>query len=210
MDVKKIKEFWGGTLHRFSAENNNISLLDKDTQNFLCKIGLPLIGSHDDGPYEYIDNLPMVIYNEQSYIQIAKPLYTKYCICISLNDSGVYLADADSVRYVNKNVETYVISWTVYLMLQKKYPLLDCGHESTEAHRQQFDFSRELYKNINPIDTRAVDLGAYWVCNMFTYAENECFNHWNEITALVKSGKYKNDTAAMYAFISGKETFLNK
>lgn len=219
MNRESIISFWKDDLNKFTRSELRDLGLNSENENFLTDVGLPIHNSHYPelycyGNYNYDGSLIKTSYYNIAFVQFAAHDYMKQCLCISTLDNCIYRVNSEekqSLRYVNKNIETYMLSWTIMLTLREQYPLLNCDYENEEADRQQFLYVRDVYESIKSIDEKAVAYSSYWLTTgLYDFAMNECSNHWNEVTALVESGKCKDFDEAMYAFISGKETFLKK
>lgn len=214
MNNEIIKDFWRGSLHKFSYEEIRSFSFNIDTEKYLTQIGIPILEISEDNRFSYRDSLEYLETGNDKFAVFAEDLFKCFRLGINLYSYEIFLLASETVKktdyvhyYVNKDIQTYFYCFTLMKTKMKKYPLLYCDYDNIEADKQQFAFVQEMYYSIKTIDNKAVMRGSHWMQSLFNFAINELGNHLDEITALVNIGKYKSEEEAMYAFMAGKEKF---
>lgn len=213
---KTIQDFWGNRLKKCSYNDVKKYKLNSNTKEYLTKIGIPVVKLGECDYFFYFSNLKYQKVGEKEFAVFAEGIsgYPQLGINLASFEIDIVFPETNGTEYkcfyFNKDIQTYFYCFTSMINCKKKYPMLCCDYESEEADKQQFLFAQELYGIINSIDRKAASCGSRWTLVLMELAEGELGNHYDEFLLLLKSGKYENDEEAILAFISGKETFLNK
>ncbi|MCH5193648.1 MAG: hypothetical protein J1F11_06780 [Oscillospiraceae bacterium] len=218
MDIKNIKEYWSENLYTFDNKSQYMNMLDRKSHEFLCTVGIPIF-QESHRCYKYLYTLEKTLYREKSYIRIANSVYDNVELCIDTQTGAVIHLDKECDEYtcyVNKDIETYIKCITYEYSLthnysqMKDYPKYTCPYVKGVKEKEFFDYACKLYNCINKMDEKAVEMKSVWnpwVAFLMEMADGECDYHTEEITCLIKSGKYKSYEETIYAFIAGKEKF---
>lgn len=156
MDKKSITEFWNDTLIRFNMKSLSDYSLSKETQDFLCSIGLPIKCEFlKDLCLSFYDDFEQININDSEYIVIGDDYGTKLCIVGKTGEVvSVDIEGNMNIRFINSNIECFLFFLQIFLT---KKPEL-AGVDDEEAA----EIVKAIKNSFNKFDLAALSDDDNW------------------------------------------------